>query len=93
MLSPCEPIGYSITGLDLGISLSSCPPCLRWDRSGFLGLIGWKEIAPIFCSASIQRRALDFITPALILSSVSDTQYWNTPGMGVLVNWLLRFRN
>lgn len=43
----------------------------------FRCLIGWKEIALISYTGSVQARALDCITPALSCP-LSDTQYWNT---------------
>lgn len=73
----------------MGFNVSQSPHVPAGIDPRFLSLIGWKEIAPISWSGSVQGRALDFIIPAPILPSVSDTQYWNIPGMRALVNWLL----
>lgn len=51
------------------------------DSSYILGLIGWKEIALIFYSGSIQGKDFGFYDPS--------PDHWDIPGMGALVNGLL----
>lgn len=65
------------------------PPSPCCDRSQFSEFNWLEGNCSHLWSGSVQGKALNFLIQALILPSVSDAQYWNIPGMGALVNWLL----